>query len=111
VYFVRLQGVVGEVVTEAPLEVPLVDDDNVVEALPADRADQPLDERVLPWAPCRGADLREAQPGHPVPEDLTEDRETAMGKGDGMVDHATQTRPTRGVGVFGRDGMNRKHSE
>ena len=47
--------VVREVVAEEPPQMPLVEDDDVVQALAADAADHPLDERVLPGIPrgCR----------------------------------------------------------
>src|SRR5206468_2549050 len=60
--------VVVEVVAEKPAEVALAEDDNVVEALAADAADEALGERVLPGAARRGEDFLDAHALHPRPE-------------------------------------------
>lgn len=53
--------VVGEVLAQDPQQVPFVDDDHVVEALPADAANQTFAVRVLPGRPCGGHDLLDSR--------------------------------------------------
>ena len=53
--------------------MPLVERDDVVEALTPDRADHPFDERILPGRPRGGADLRQAQGGDGAPSGDIED--------------------------------------
>jgi hypothetical protein len=65
----RARGVVVvEVFGEDPDQVGLAEHDDVVEALSADRANDSLDERVLPKRPWRDHDLFDSQ----VPETLLE---------------------------------------
>ena len=66
--------VVGEVRVEQASEMPLAEDDDVVEALAADRPDDALDVRILPGGSWGSADV-----GHPerfdgVAEGGVEDR-------------------------------------
>jgi hypothetical protein len=49
--------IVLEVAAQEPVQVTLVEDDDVVQALAADAADHPSDEGVLPGAPRSGDDL------------------------------------------------------
>ena len=51
-------------------ERAFVPDDHVVEALPADGADHPFDERILPGRPMGGEDLLGPQASHRVAERL-----------------------------------------
>ena len=52
--------VVAQVLLEYPLEVSLIEDDHMVEALSSDRPDHPLDIWVLPRRPSCGSDLLDA---------------------------------------------------
>src|SRR6516162_2438320 len=49
--------VVAAVAAEAPAEMGLVEDEELIQALPADGADHPLHERVLPGCAWGGEDL------------------------------------------------------
>ena len=62
-----------DVVAEEALEMPLVEHDDVVEALAPDRADHPFDERILPGRSRGGANLRQAQGGDGAPAGDIED--------------------------------------
>ncbi len=53
--------------------MPLVEHDDVVEALAPNRADHPFDERILPGRPRGGANLRQAQGGDGAPAGDIED--------------------------------------
>lgn len=65
--------VVGRVAPEDPHEVPFTENDDVVEALPPDRPDQALAERILPRRAWSRDDLLDAHrldaPGKAVVED------------------------------------------
>ena len=58
--------VVVQVVPENTPEVPLVQDDHVIQTFPPDRPDRPLDIWVLPGRAVRGQDLLDAQGGDPA---------------------------------------------
>ena len=62
---VRSAPVIGpEVGREHAPEMRLVQDDHVIEALPADRADHALDIRILPGTRRRGHDFGDAHASH-----------------------------------------------
>ena len=65
--------VVGEVAGQDAAEVSLAENEHVIQALAPDRADEPLRERVLPWALRRREDLLDPHALHAVPELLTVD--------------------------------------
>jgi hypothetical protein len=65
--------VVGEVGSEDPLEMSLVEHDHVIETVASDRSDQPLDVGILPGGSCRGEHLFKAGPGNPLSERLAVD--------------------------------------
>ena len=46
--------VVSEIGTQSSLEMPRVEDHEMVQAVPADRADQPFGVRILSGTPGRG---------------------------------------------------------
>ena len=43
--------VVSEICTQGSFQMPRVEDDEMVQAVPADRADQAFDVGILPWTP------------------------------------------------------------
>jgi hypothetical protein len=51
------EGQVGQIALQQTTEVPLTDDNHVVQTFTPNRPDQPLYERVLPWTPGRGHDF------------------------------------------------------
>jgi len=55
--------VVAKVTPQDPLQMPLAQHDDVVQALSANTPDQPLDVRILPWAPTSDDDLLDAHVG------------------------------------------------
>jgi hypothetical protein len=66
--------VVGEVGTQEPAEMRLVQNEEVVEALAANGADDPLDKRVLPGRARGDADLVDPHPFDSPHELLAVDR-------------------------------------
>ena len=66
--------VVGDVCHQNPPQVPLAEHDQVVEALPTNRADGALREMVLPGRLPAGDDLANPHPLHPPSEPVTIDR-------------------------------------
>ena len=65
--------VIDEITGEDVAEVSLAEDEHMIQALPADRADEPLRERVLPRAPRRRENLVDAYALHAAPKWLTVD--------------------------------------
>jgi hypothetical protein len=53
--------------------MPLAKDDDVIEQLASERADEPLGETVLPWRPRRDPDLLEIHAGETLVEHGAED--------------------------------------
>ncbi len=49
--------IVAQVLLEHTLEVPLIEDDHVIQAFPPDRSDHPLDVRILPGGTRRRQSL------------------------------------------------------
>jgi hypothetical protein len=66
--------VVGTVTTQEPAQMGFAENQEVVEALAADRADDPLHERVLPGRARGDADLADPQPFDATRKILTVDR-------------------------------------
>ncbi len=66
--------IVREVLRQDPSEVRLVQNDDVVEALPANGSDQPLDVRILPRRLRGDEHLVDAHPLHPMLEAQAVDR-------------------------------------
>src|SRR6266403_4346960 len=52
-------------------EMPLAEHDNVVEAFPSDRTDQPFSISVLPWGARRRRSIANADCSHSLDEDLS----------------------------------------
>ena len=65
--------VIGEVTGQDSAQVSFAQDENMVEALAPDRADQALRERVLPGAVRRGEDFADSHGLHAAPELLAID--------------------------------------
>lgn len=65
--------VVDEITLQVAAERAFVPDDHVVEAFPADRADDPFDERTLPGRPRGSEDLLGFQASYRVAERLAVD--------------------------------------
>ena len=65
--------VVRQVAGEGAAQVAFAKDDDMIETLAPDRADQPLRKRVLPRAVRRGLDFIDAQALHPFPERMAID--------------------------------------
>ena len=66
--------VVGEVAGQDAARVTFAENQNVIQTLAADRADEPFRERVLPRALRRREDFTDAHALHALPEHLTVDR-------------------------------------
>lgn len=62
-----------DVVASEPEQVPLVEDDDVVEQLAADRSDEALGEAVLPGRSRHDPELLEPHAGEPLVEHGAED--------------------------------------
>ncbi len=60
--------VVVEVLSEDAVKMSLAQHHNVVETLPADRADQALDVRILPGRPGSGEHLGDVESGYAMAE-------------------------------------------
>ena len=60
--------IVVQVVPKDSAEMPLVQDDHVIQAFPPDRPDHPLDVWVLPGRSLGRPDLLDAQRGDPASE-------------------------------------------
>jgi hypothetical protein len=65
--------IVGEVVGERAPQMPLVEDDHVVETLAPDRTDHALDVGILPRTGWRGDHLSNPHRGDPMAERITID--------------------------------------
>ena len=65
--------IVGEVADEDAAEVPFAQDQDVIETLTSDGADEALGERVLPWAARGREDFLDPQALHSVPKLLAVD--------------------------------------
>jgi hypothetical protein len=55
--------VIGEKLLEDAIEAPLAEDDDEIEALATERANQAFDVRILPRTSWRGEDFLDAEPG------------------------------------------------
>src|SRR5215471_9341674 len=66
--------IVHEVAGEDAVQVAFAEHEDVIEALSADRADEPLWERVLPRAGGRSQDFTGSHALHAVPERVAVDR-------------------------------------
>jgi len=65
--------VIDEVAVQDAAQVPLAEDENVIQALASDRTDQALHERVLPGAVRRREDFVDPHALHSVPKLLAVD--------------------------------------
>ena len=65
--------VIDEVAGQDAAQVPLAEDENVIQALASDRTDQALHERVLPGAVRRGENFLDPHALHSVPKLLAVD--------------------------------------
>ncbi len=63
--------VVGEVGTKDLSDMALVENNDVIQTISPDRADDPFGERISPWAPRRRHDLLDAHRLQPRPKLLT----------------------------------------
>ena len=66
--------IVREVAAQDAAQVPFAKDDDMIETLAPDRADEPLREWVLPRAVRRGQDFTDSHALHTLPEDVAVDR-------------------------------------
>ena len=66
--------VVREVASQGAAQVPFAKDEDVIQTLAPDGADEPLREGVLPWAVRRREDFTDAHALHALPEHVTVDR-------------------------------------
>ena len=66
--------VVREVASQGAAQVPFAKDEDVIQTLAPDGADEPLREGVLPWALRRREDFTDAHALHALPEHVTVDR-------------------------------------
>ena len=66
--------VVREVASQGTVEVPFAEDDDVIQTLAPDGADEPLREGVLPGAVRRRQDFTDAHALEALPEHVTVDR-------------------------------------
>jgi hypothetical protein len=65
--------VVREVACEGAAQVPFAEDEDVIQTLTPNRADEAFRERVLPWAVRRRHDFTDAHALHALPEHVTVD--------------------------------------
>ena len=65
--------VIDEVAVQDAAQVPLAEDENVIQALASDRTDQALHERVLPGTVRRGENFLDPHALHSVPKLLAVD--------------------------------------
>src|SRR5437879_9929021 len=65
---------VREVAGQEAAQVPFAKDEDVIQALAPDGADEPLREGVLPWAVRHREDFTDAHALHALPEHVTVDR-------------------------------------
>ena len=85
--------VVRKVASQGTTQVLFAEDDDVIQALAPDGADEPLREGVLPWAVRRREDFTDAHALHALPEHVTVDRVAIaeeVGRG-GVVREGVQT--------------------
>src|SRR5207249_8574356 len=66
--------VVRKVASQGTTQVLVAEDDDVIQTLAPDGADEPLREGVLPWAVRRRQDCTGAHALHALPEQVTVDR-------------------------------------
>jgi hypothetical protein len=66
--------VVREVASQGAAQMSFAKDEDVIQTLAPDRADQPLREGVLPWAVRRRQDFTDAHALHALPEHVPVDR-------------------------------------
>jgi hypothetical protein len=65
--------VIGQIRVKDATEVPLIEDDDVVETLAPNGPDDALDERILPWTDRTRHDFGDAQAGDPATHRLVVD--------------------------------------
>src|SRR5262249_695182 len=65
--------IVREVAGQDAAEVPFAEDENVIQTLATDRADEPLGERILPRASGGGEDFLDLHALHTLAEGITVD--------------------------------------
>ena len=65
--------VVRKVASQGTTQVLVAEDDDVIQALAPDEADEPLREGVLPWAVRRRQDFTDAHALDALPEHVTVD--------------------------------------
>jgi predicted nucleic acid-binding protein len=56
--------VIGEVAVQDAAQMPLAEDENVIQALASDRTDQALHERILPGTERRGENFLDSDAPH-----------------------------------------------
>jgi hypothetical protein len=95
----------ADVVSNEPEQVPLAEDDDVVEQLASDRPDEPLGKAVLPGRARRDPELLEAHAKEPLFEHGAEDpiaiADDALGDDVGRYGLDHLLRRPRGVGMRG----------
>jgi hypothetical protein len=60
--------IVREVARQGTAQVPFAEDEDVIQTLASDRSDEPLGERILPWAVRRCQDFTDAHAIHAFAE-------------------------------------------
>jgi hypothetical protein len=60
--------VIRQVAGQDALEMPLMEDDHVIQTLPTDAPNQPLDKGILPWIPWGDQDFFNPQVPHALPK-------------------------------------------
>src|SRR5205807_4679781 len=66
--------VVREVASQGAAQVAFAKDEDMIQTLAPDGADEPLREGILPWAVRRRQDFTDAHALHALPEHVTVDR-------------------------------------
>jgi hypothetical protein len=66
--------VIGHIRNEEVTQMPLAEDDDMVETFPPDRADQPFRMSVLPWRAWRGWPIPNAHGAKPPGKNFAIDR-------------------------------------
>src|SRR5207247_11342852 len=101
--------IVREVASQGAAQVPFAKDEDMIQTLAPDGADEPLREGVLPWAVRRRQDCTGAHALHALPEQVTVDRVAIaeeVGRGGGVREglHHRQGGAGRG-GLGGASGV------
>ena len=65
--------IVREVARQGTAQVPFAEDEDVIQTLASDRSDEPLGERILPWAVRRCQDFTDAHAIHAFAERMAVD--------------------------------------